>query len=76
MAHWEYTLSIPRLKLKERSQRLGVVSGKLKELLEGEEVRVPAAVLEGVQDDLLGLCELTELLGLREVCGDRLVDED
>ena len=53
-----------------------MVCRELKELLEGEEVGVPAAVLEGVEDDLLGLCELTELLGLREVCGDRLVDED
>ena len=76
MAHREHTLSVPRLKFKEGTERLRVVHGEFEELLEGEEVRVPAAVLEGVEDDLLGLCELTELLGLREVCGDRLVDED
>ena len=53
-----------------------MVGGKIEQFLQGKEIRVPTTVLEGVQDELLGLGERAELLSLREVRGNRLVDED
>ena len=67
---------IPRFELVERSKRLRVVGGKVEQFLERKEIRVPTTVLEGVQDELLGLGERAELLSLREVRSHRLVDED
>ena len=53
-----------------------MVCRKLEELLEGEEVGVPAAVLEGIKNQILGLSERAQLLRLRKVRGDRLVDKN
>ena len=53
-----------------------MVCRELKELLEGEEVGVPAAVLEGIKDKILRLSERAQLLRLREVRGDRFVDKN
>ena len=67
---------LPRFKLVEGSERLFMVGGEVEKFPEGEEVRVPAAVLEGIKDKILRLSERAQLLRLREVRSDRLVDED
>ena len=67
---------VPRFKLMKRSQRLRIASRQIKELAEREEIRVPAAVLEGVQNEVFGLGQGTELEDLLVVRSDRFIHEN